>query len=462
MQNNNNTIQQVLLNLRMVNRLSNARTLLPACLVLFSFILNGCSVFTKEDPFARAPEKELQTLSGEVFPFSVSISTSATHRLEKDKKLVAYLFSDVVELAEFEGMKVEVDGFYSQEKMREIFSVEAIRLQGLDLEKEEKTDERFLTKKFTFLYPKHWEVSISPDGTAYFLDKNDPARRVFLTFSVEDITKKDKSSEPNILIANFTGIKKIETDEFDRERQEVMLFSNISNQKYVFSLTSHFEEFEKKKAFFKLLNSFVEGEESVQVAQKEEKKELAKQEARKIKKEDLDDVSRSAVEVEPEQGQAAETVKQDESAIDILKNMFEEDVPTESAIEKVVQMGTLPSLPNPFTNLIDARAFDYKSDYYGFSVKIPYGYWFKNFGPKNGSLTRMAIADHEIADESKAEFWFAIIESPKPPSEITEMQSAGNVILKAPRTATSYFQIAGPERFRDAMWSVISAVENFK
>ena len=47
-------------------------------------VLTACVLPEKEDPFERLPEENLETIEGKLFPFSVSVSTRATHRLEQD------------------------------------------------------------------------------------------------------------------------------------------------------------------------------------------------------------------------------------------------------------------------------------------------------------------------------------------------------------------------------------------
>ena len=90
-------------------------------LFLASIIISACVSPEQEDPFERLPEEPVETLAGEIFPFSVSISTRATHRLENDGKLVAYLASKIVRLEDFEGRKVEVDGVWRTEKCEKFF-----------------------------------------------------------------------------------------------------------------------------------------------------------------------------------------------------------------------------------------------------------------------------------------------------------------------------------------------------
>ena len=399
------------------------KVIIGFCLVIgISVMLFSCKLPEKEDPFVRPPETELKTLFGEVFPFSVSVATSATHRLEKNNKLVAYLASEIVPLKQFEGQEVEMDGFFQKEKMREIFWVEGVRLINPELEKSfpEKTEDRFITKKFTFLFPIHWGYSLSPDGIAYFLDKNDPARRVFLTFGVENITKEDKKQEPSVLIANLAGFKEISTDEFDRERQTITLFSNIYEQKYEFVFTSNFEEFEKKKSFFKLLNSFQEGEENVLNAKKEDQKRQAEEEARKIK------------EV-------------------IEETATKEDV--ENVIEEVLDKAPA------FVDIIDNRAFPYDNEYLKLSMKFPYGFWYRNFGTGENSIIRLGAAQNPINGEIDVQVWIEIVEVQNPPTQVTERQEANQLFVNWPRDEKSFFKASGPVDMRNAILSILNSIQ---
>ncbi len=434
--------------------------LLTTIIIGLGILLTACVFPEKEDPFVRLPEEELETVSGEIFPFSVSVATSATHRLEKEGKLVSYLASEVVRLEDFEGRKVEVDGVSRSEKMREIFWVEAVRLQDIEEKSEEEsTEERFLTKKFTFIYPKNWEYSLSPDGTAYFLDKDDAGRRVFLTFSVSELTKKDKNTDPNVLISNLAGTKDISTDEFGRERQVLTLFSNLEDQKYEFVFTHSYEEFEKKKAFFKLLNSFVEGEENVREAKKADMKAQAEKEAEKIKEEPP--IEEETMEV-PEEKATKDTDKKTllEKFLGEKEEEIKEDPFEKLEKESAAKLAPTVTIKKEFKNLIDNRAFNYDSAYYGFSMKVPYGFWFRNFGPSKDALTRIGFATYEFSTPGGAEFWVVIKESETPTEKTTERIEDPLVFIEHPRDFKSYFEASGPAEFRDAMLSILNSVQN--
>lgn len=438
-----------------------------------AIVISACAFPESDDPFSRVSEEQTQTLEGEIFPFSVSVATRASHRLEKEGKLVAYLASDIVRLDDFVGRNVEVDGVMRTEKMREIFFVESIRLLDVDqVRQEELEDKLFSTKRFAFIYPSDWENSISPAGLAHFTQKDDPARRVFLVFSVEELERRDTRLDPNVLISNLAGTKKISTDELDRERQEVVLFSNKYDQKYRFVFTSQFEEFEKKKDFFKLLNSFVEGEEETHVAEEAYQRRLAELEADKIK--ETSPVS------EPEE---TEVAKEEESE-SFLGKLFgnkdgeEEEVvsePEETETEPVEEVVTeKPVVEKPkeaspfesvqegdFTNLIDDKAFQYESSYYGFRMQVPWGYWFRNFGPSEGKVARIGFSNEEFTEFTGAKFWLEVLSDDTPPTQRSEKANDTQIVIEFPRNDKSYFRFTGLKQFRDAMRSIEESVERF-
>ena len=440
--------------------------------LIVAVVISACVFPGKEDPFSRVSQERMETLSGEVFPFSVSVATRVTHRLEDNGKLVAFLASDIVRLDDFEGRRVEVDGVRRKEKMREIFWVSAIRLMDLaEKTQEEPLDERYTTKRFSFVYPPTWELSMSPSGVVHFLDKSDPARRVFLTFEAEDIERGDKKVDPDVLIANLAGTKKITTDELDRERQELMLFSNIYEKKYKFIFTSAFEEFEKKKSFFKLLNSFVEGEENVLKAKEGDLKLIAEHEAQKIQ------ISNEQAVVEKK-----EEEPKSESILDKLfggeEKPAEEVTPEENApvAEKTEEtpQATTPAAPakedaspfvsaagGDFKNLIDDKAFLYESQYYGFRMWVPYGYWFRNFGPSENAVTRIGFSDQDFTDPVDAKFWLEVLNDANPPKAFTESVNDTRVVIDSPRDDKSFFKFNGLKTYRDAMRSIQATVEKF-
>ena len=420
---------------------------------LFTLFIAGCSLLPEKkstDPFERLPEEASETLEGRVFPFSVSVATSATHRLEKEGKLVSYLASDIVRLEEFEGQEVEVSGVFRSEKMRPIFWVESATLPEKNIAPVLPDIERFETKKFTFQFPSLWEYSTAPNGTAYFLEKSDPARRVFLTFSVEDLEKSDDEVEPNTLIANLAGTKEISQDKLGRDRETVVLFSNVFKKKYTFVFTHHFEEFEKKKAFFKLLNSFVEGEENVLAEKEKQLKDQADQVSQQLlaskpsQDEPVEETSEETAEPKPKV--EAPEPKQEKEEPGLLKKIF----------------GSEESIDPSFVNLIDEKAFLYTSAYYDLSMRVPFGFWFRNFGPSENAIARIGFSDEAISDSANVKFWLEILGDETPPTEFSEKLVGEKIMIQWPRSDKSFFRFSGPQAFRDAMRSVQGTVVNVK
>ncbi|MCK5461017.1 hypothetical protein KAI58_03460 [Candidatus Gracilibacteria bacterium] len=426
-------------------------------------LLSACVLPEKEDPFERLPEEKVETIGGEIFPFSVSVSTRATHRLEEDGKLQAYLASKVVRLEDFEGREVEVDGVFRTEKMRPVFWVEKIRLKDIEKKKEEEKDLVFETKKFRFIYPKDWEYTTAPNGMAYFLDRIDPARRVFLTFSVEDLSSEDKKTDPNILIANLAGTKEITQDNLGREGEKLILFSNLYKKKYTFIFTHTFEEFEKKKSFFKLLSSFVEGEDNIQKIKDEELKKLAEKEKEKLDEEAL---AAEALSAQKEQDRKeSEQEDGEEESESLLEKFFgktnEPVVEKKEDIKESSQSVTTEVVVGEFKNLIDVKSFSYQSTYYKFSMKVPYGFWFRNFGQNEESIAEIGFSDQDFSKKTGARFWLRILGDQTPPKEIVERMEEDRLILQIPRSEKSFFEFSGPVEFRDAMWSILKTIETF-
>lgn len=422
-----------------------------------------------EDFFEKSEIEELVTLDGEIYPFSVSISTRATHRLANiDGKLIAYLYSDIVDLQSFENRVVEVDGYWRREQMQEIFFVEAIRLQDMkkDAEISDFLPNRFETKRFTFVYPPHWSYSQSPDGVAHFVDKSDITGLVFLLFSVNDITSEDLAAQPNISVAGMKGIRNITTDRSGKERQEISILSNLYNKNYHFTLIGGTED--RKKDFLRLINSFIEGEESVKTVIDNEKRILAEREASKLKKIEevvlqLDplesdtpgDISENLDQPDTDLGEEPETVDtaivEKEDPVAGVESKEDQKIYTDK--EKQLLLG------NDFVNLIDEGALSYQTDYYNLKMKVPFGFWFRNFGPGNGYLFRVGFATEEISTEASVEYWLYVVSSDTVLRTVQERIEGEQLIIEFPRTNNSFFRFVGPVEYRDAMRSILLTIE---
>ena len=391
--------------------------------------LTACVLPEKEDPFERLPEENLETIEGKLYPFSVSVSTRATHRLERDNKLVGYLASDLVQLAEFEGKEVMLEGVWRNEKMRQIFWVEGIRVASLmtDEEEEETGPQRFSTKKFTMLVPNTWEYSLAPNGVVYFLNKEDPARRVFLTFSVEDYSPESGIDNPNISMNGFTGMNESTTDENGKEREVITLYSNIDPKKYVFTATYFFDDFETKKSVFDLLQSFVEGEAAVQEVVIDEQKAKAEAEAEKL-------AASEAAKAVPEAAEVSTPVTTPVEATPVVVNEAD------------------------YTNLIDDRAYDFESNL-GFSLKVPYGNWFRSFGTYEGSLASIGVANAPVNVASDAQLWLKVLTKDNPTDGTTELITGNGITLIKKRNDNSVYELTGPVAQRDTLWSIADSIQ---
>lgn len=432
-----------------------------------SVFLTGCEFSINKDPFERE-EVVRKTLSGEVFSFDISVATEATHRLEKGGRLVALMASDIIPLDQFVGREVEVNGVYKMEKMREIFWVESIQLLSLTQEETaEKTEERFSGKDFTFIFPASWEYSTAPDGTAYFSDKEDPARRVFLKFSVGELTKEDKKLDPNVLIANLSGHKKANNDSLKREEETITLFSNVNDaRKYTFYFVTQFEEFDKKKAFFALLNSFIEGEDEVKRQREIDLQEQAEKILEKVKEEEerkrLEELQASVNngEIEPEENEddglltrIVEKIKTEESEDESFDDIAEEVV--EELAEEEEQKKWA------FENLIDGRAYAYTSKGLKFSMKVPFGFWFVNYGAVDGKLGVIGMAKQELGSLADADIQLEIVQKEGGvDGKKIDFTPTGEMVVSFPRPGfeNSYFQLIGSKEFRNAMLSVHSTI----
>jgi hypothetical protein len=429
-------------------------------------VLFGCALVftscTQEDPFAPLSEEPRETIVGEVLLFELSVATRATHRLERDEKLVALLASDIVELVEFEGQDVSVTGVRRREKMREIFIVDELRLLSDELAKDEDSQlpERFSTKNFSFVFPHSWQYSTAPDGTMHFTEKTDEHGRVFLQFTVAQKERRDKKMTATVSIGEFKGTKSVMGDQLGREHQKIVLWSNNSNKKYTFSFTANFEEFEKKKAFFQLLNSFLEGEDAVRDAQNEERRLQAEREAVKVR--ELTKV------IEPEELVVSEIESVENEIVEekkegIFSRLFgdsEEKIDTEEALKKAAKSAADTPLKNDYTNLIDAKAFPYSSTSLKFSMKAPWGYWFKNVGPTDPLLLQFGFAKHEISGIVDSEFFLEIVPSEDPVVTARERTVDETLFVEWARNDNSFFRLHGPATARDAMRSVQSTVTN--
>jgi hypothetical protein len=446
-------------------------------ILVLGLFLTACVLPEENDPFERLPEEKTETLSGELFPFSVSIATRATHRLEKDGKLQGYLASDIVRLEAFEGREVEVEGVFRAERMRPIFWVEKISVQNLGEDMEGETYKRFKTKHFSFLYPIDWEYTLAPNGTAYFLDKKDPARRVFFTFSV--LVKSEIERDPqdiDALISGFPAVRERAPIAGGKTQDTVELFSNTTDKVYKLIFTG-----EEAHAFEDLIESFIEGEENIEKTIQEELKAKAEIEAEKIRQEKVEEAILAREEEkekeekkgffenlfgsrDPEEKHSGEQESLEQQpplgAQEIQPSDSEEaSKPAEpfdvQSIDKASQIGA------PHNNVIDERAFVYQNQHLGFVLKSPYGYWFRNFGRGGDAITEIGFSDESFTQKNQVKIWLRILGDDAPLESMAERLSTdgARLIIEKKRSDSSIYRIEGSPYFRDMMWSVIESIE---
>ncbi len=432
----------------------------------------GCGV---DDPFAPLPTEPRETLIGEVLPFDLSVSTMATHRLEVDEKLVALLASTVVPLDEFIGQEVSVTGFRRAEKMREIFIVDEIHLLGEALagHDDDPELERFSTRNFSFVFPANWQYSTSPDGTMHFTDKQDEGSRVFLKFTVEPREKRDEKLKANVELGKFKGTKNIMGDELGREIQEIVLWSNNTKKKYTFNFTANFEAFDTKRAFYQLLNSFVEGEVAVRAAEDDDRRMQAEKEAQRLKlikqpepvapvvtEPEMIDIE---PEVSPEEEQAEVEGEESEGFFSkLFGGSDSEKIDTNKALRDTAAAAADRPLLDDYTNLITGdKFFPYSSNSLQFSLKSPWGYWFKNVGPTEPFLLQFGFAKHDLEGKDDADFLFEVVPSERPVETPRERTVDGELYIEWARDDSSFFRLHGGDDSRDAMRSIQASVKTW-
>jgi hypothetical protein len=265
--------------------------------------------------------------------------------------------------------------------------------------------------------------------------------------------------KPTVSIGVFKGTKSVMGDQLGREQQKIVLWSNDSNKKYTFSFTANFEEFEKKKAFYQLLNSFIEGEEAVRAAEAEDRRLQAEREAQKVRElTTKPEVSEEEVITAEGKEEKTETVETE----GVFSRLFgsKEKVDVEGALEKVAEAVADIPLKEDFKNVIDAKAFPYSSTQLKFSMKAPWGYWFKNVGSDDSLLLKFGFAKHEITGVADSEFFLEIVPSENPVVTARERKADGELFIEWARNEDSFFRLHGPESSRDTMRSIQSTVKN--
>jgi hypothetical protein len=299
---------------------------------------------------------------------------------------------------------------------------------------------------------------MSANGVAHFIDKEDVSRRVFLMFSVEDIPAGDLKESPNVMIANMAGNKTVSADIAERERQEILLYSNLFSVKYKFVFTSNPNEVDQKKNFYKLLNSFIEGEDNVKKAIEEEKKKLAEEEVAKIKTEPAP----TAETQEPILASAPTTAPEAQPSTTTTTT-----VTTTTVTPSPVAPATAASFLDPpasavpsdgsFRDLIDANSMSYERD--GLSVKIPWGFWYRSFQAAGGATARVGVSDQDLSSPSQAKMWVELFTGEKTAEAFSEKNDGTNIVIEVAKGDNAFVRISGPAGFRDALMSIAKTVQ---
>lgn len=398
------------------------------------FLGLGCFVGCEKIPANSGTESGIYRIEkeGVIEPFSQGSVPSITHRLEQDGRLQAYLRSEIIDLTDFEGREVVVIGQTESEKMREIFVVESLLIKGLEVPTETKI---FSEQDVAFLYPAYWSYTSSPDGKYYFIDETDVARKVFLTFSAKGLTREDKSQDPNIEIAGFAGIKKVDTDQRGQDIQSISLWSKQKPFKYDFLLTTKIDQIDKKEAFLKTLESFVEGQRAVTNLKNIQNQQRATAQLDQLEnKAGGGKVNKMKVGVDP--------------------------TPTEKNQIKTIETRT-KTVDQSFQNLIDDRAFTYKSDFYRFQIQVPYGYWFRNYGATDSTLGQIGFADEEITGRGVVDFWLEILSDTQGLEQAVFSVDENQYEIVFPRNNQTKYRLRGSVKFKDAMRSIQTGLINF-
>jgi len=412
--------------------------------IFFVFGMSGCSFLEENgDPFSRQEIKK-ETLEGELFPFSASIQTNATHRLEKDGRLIAYLSSRFVPLQNFERKFVDVEGFFETEDLRDIFWVEKISVHDdintTTLEKK-SGPQRFASDSFTFLYPETWEFSISSNQAMHFVDKMDSARKVFLIFSVEEKNNATSSLEKNIQIGSLKGNRTTNTDAMNRERTEIRLFSEKFNHVYKFIFTSAFEEFEKKNAFFSFLNSFVDGTDEVKSILEAEKIKQAEEEMQKLE----------------EQAKELQIKEDEEKKLELEKTEKKNIAPEISSVKETLSPQTVPSTivsDGSFTNLISEKSLNYSNPQQNFFVRFPWGMWFRSFSANEESTIRIGAAKQDFVSADQAQIWVELLKTKGSGESLTETMDNNRLIVVLTKADGSMIRVSGASQLRNEILSI--------
>jgi len=210
---------------------------------------------------------------------------------------------------------------------------------------------------------------------------------------------------------------------------------------------------------FDVLQSFVEGEEAVQEVVIAEQKAKAAEEAERLA---------LAEAAEKANAEAKESVQEEDTAVEKAKDLISGLLDSEAEPEPVTEVET-PTTPvvaeeptivasEDYKNLIDSRAYNYESQSLGFSLKVPFAFWFRNFGALTGSKISIGVADNPVNTTRDVKMWVRVLSKDNPAEGTTELITGSGVTLIKKRDATSVYEITGPIGYRDALWSIADSI----
>ncbi len=409
-------------------------------------VLAGCSALTQ----APAEVGERETIKGELSAFATQANKRITHRLSEDGRLVAYLASTGVDLAEYEGQDVELLGRTRADAIQDVFWVEAVEsfaegangdpkneqaetetVDDEDVASEEENEEGEETQTeqdegvksyrgewAQFDHPAEWTYVVSPSGEVLFLAGGAGAQ-AFMTYNVQSDYTLEPAPSTRVLYGQLAG-RKIETD----STVAVELRESESGRVHRLVLS----DLGQRGTFDRVLRSL-----QLSVAEPEEEEEAV------VTEDDEAETTLSEQDAED----AAETETEEDEADSGTEETDEESDTDDSATESDEVALNGGGLDRP-VRFGEGSSF-YTSSYYGFSAQIPVGYWYRNFGPLGGDVTRMGLSDvTNLEVPSDALAWVTIQKSDNPVTARESRVVGARYEVLLPRDDQSQFVVMAP------------------
>lgn len=412
-----------------------------------------------ENPFVNVQPNEIETLTGKLFPFSASIATSATHRMEKNGRLVGYIASPVVDLRVFEGDEVEVEGIWRSEGRQEIFWVESIILAETNLESvTSSAPVRFLGDNFTFTYPYNWEVNQDINGRVNVYKMDGAVRELMMTITPSDFSTEAERLEANMDLNGLAAHREISVDERGRDLETMTVYSFDGLKQYVFESSYAFDDNEKRQEIAGVLNTFVEGRENVQAVIEKDRLEAAQKMAERAAERKAETEKRlraKAEELKVEDKSFLEGLfdKEDSDPTLVTESVEESDL-TSPVVAEDLTFNALDS----FTNTIDDRGHIYNNPIYGAKIFVPYTFWYRSFGPGEDSILEFGTGRSEITSQSDSEILLSIKSNDIDQGKDSEVQ-VGDMLTVTHVDGDRLYIATGPISMRDDLWSIVTGIE---